>query len=92
MKKIIYGIATALILITIILVCTNPDVQDFTEYVKKDSNGASNQTIHRENYFIFSSYSQSGGSAVDEKIWQGYTYKYIGIFSRFYQHSKIIIN
>ncbi len=92
MKKLLYGITTALILITIILACTNPDLQDFTEYAQKDSNRASNETIRRENYFIFSNYWQSGGGAVDEKIWQGYTYKYIGIFGRFYQYSAIIIN
>ena len=52
MKKILYGIATALILITIILACTNPGMQDFIEYVKKrrdpialSSNLSSERTI-----------------------------------------------
>jgi len=93
MKKSLYAITTALIVIAIILTCTNPNMQEFTEYVKKkDSNQASNETIHRENYFIFSTYSQSGGGAVDEKVWQGYTYCYIGIFGRFYLQTSIIIN
>ncbi|GEM_PF-5314154 len=93
MKKVLYGITTALILISIILACTSPSMQDFTAYIKKtDSNRASNETVRRENYFIFSIFSQSGGGAVDEKIWQGYTYRYIGIFGKFYLHSTRIIN
>ncbi|MGY3213216.1 uncharacterized protein YxeA [Mucilaginibacter sp. HD30] len=93
MKKILYGIAIVLVLISIILACTNPSTQSFTEYLKKkDSNRSSHETIRRENYFIFSTYSQSGGTTVDEKIWQGYTYSYIGIFGKFYLQSSIILN
>ena len=94
MKKIFYGIAAALIMISIILVCTNPSMQDFIEYIKKSegSNKAATKPVLRENYFIFSTYSRSGGEFIQEKIWEGYSEKYVGIFGRFYLHSTIIIN
>jgi len=94
MKKALYRILTALILITIILVCTNPGMQDFIEYAKKKqgSNQVTIKPVLRENYFIFSIYSQSGGEAIQEKIWEGYTDKYIGIFGRFYLYSTSLSN
>jgi uncharacterized protein YxeA len=49
MKKIFYGIAAALIMISIILVCTNPSMQDFIEYIKKSegSNKAATKPVLR---------------------------------------------
>ena len=50
------------------------------------------EKLTRTNYYLFSTYSQSGGHETQDKIWQGYTYRYIGIFGRLYLHSSVIIN
>ena len=94
MKKILYSVGIALIIITMILAYTNPGMLDFTDYLKKQNSydRLPNEIIHRENYFIFSTYSQLGGAAVDEKVWQGYNYGYIGVLGRFYLSKSIIIN
>lgn len=70
MKKIFHRIIITLLLTVTILTCTNPNLQDFTTYEKKvhGSNKASNETIKRESYFIFNTYRQSGGGAIDKNI------------------------
>ena len=85
MKKILYGIITALILITIILACTNPSLQNFTDYIekKKLANRTPHYTVHRENCFIFSIFFRSGGGQTDGLSWS-YGEIYIAIFGRFY--------
>ena len=92
MKKIGHSLVIAGILITIIFACTNPSLQDFTEIVKtmEEADQGSKETIHRENYFIFSIYTRSGRDETYFPLVDLHQYKYLAIFGRFYLQSAMI--
>jgi hypothetical protein len=74
-------------IVTIIMILTNPDKEDFTEYCKKHTNSAgtiswARENIGRENYLIFSIHKaqlNSGGFSFSVEA----TEKYIGMFGAF---------